>query len=85
MTSSIRTLCREFVAAHDRLIDRHHRDVELAWMVARLTRAQTIPALHTLLVRQPQRPQTVDEQRQVLRMLSAQYGIPLREARTHAG
>jgi hypothetical protein len=57
--------------------DRSERDTLLAWQVAALSRAKTLPHPRTLVNRGGVR-QTVEQQRAALAVLSEQYGIPLR-------
>jgi hypothetical protein len=65
--------------------DEHDRDISLAWHVAALERQKKLPALKTLLAKGGrERVQTVAEQRDMLHMLSAQYGIPLRKGTPRA-
>jgi hypothetical protein len=79
---TIRELFREFVAAKQRREDQHDRDVTLAWRMAALERQKTLPKLETLLSKRGSK-QTAAEQRGVLHVLSAQYGIPIRTRRLH--
>lgn len=58
--------------------DDQNRDMVLAWHTAALTRVEKMPKLETLL-QLPKRRQTLAEQREVIRLLSKRYGIPLRE------
>lgn len=55
-----------------------------AWWTSALTRQEKLPKLETLLIAKrrarPER-QTVEQQRQVLHMLSQTYGVPLRRTR----
>lgn len=59
-----------------------NRDIAHAWYTAALSRAEKMPKLASLLDGGPRR-QTVDEQRAMLEVLSAQYGIPLRKAQVN--
>jgi hypothetical protein len=76
----MRGLFREFVAAKQRRMDEHDRDMALAWRVAALGRQKTLPKLDSLLSRKAPR-QSAHEQRGILHILSAQYGIPLKQGR----
>lgn len=58
--------------------DDQNRDMVLAWHTAALTRVEKMPKLEALL-QLPKRRQTLAEQREVIRLLSKRYGIPLRE------
>jgi hypothetical protein len=78
----IRDLFREFLAAKQRRDDAHDRDVALAWRTVWLDRHERLPKLDTLLSKRGGK-QTVSEQRGMLHLLSAQYGIPLRQRRPH--
>ena len=79
-----REWCRTLVAWRDDLHAKQNRDSTTAWMFAKLSRAQKIPALKTLLVGDAATPkiQTIEEQRDMLRTLSAQYGTPLQKRKT---
>lgn len=66
--------------AKQRRMDEHDRDVTLAWQGAALERQKTLPKLDTLLSRRAPR-QSAAEQRGMLNILSAQYGIPLKLGR----
>lgn len=67
------------MVAHQRRDDERDVAMALAWHVAALSRAKKLPELRTLLSK-ARRPQTVDEQKSMLNILSQQYGIPLRRA-----
>jgi len=59
--------------------DEQDRDAILAWRIANLQRAKTLPAIATLLSRRARpKQQTVSQQRTMLHILSAQYGGALR-------
>lgn len=64
------------------------RDVTLAWQIIRLFGASwsgKLPSLTTLIQQvrgEGSRPQSLANQRVMLQMLSAQYGIPLRKRMT---
>jgi predicted lipoprotein len=68
-----RQLFRELVAAKERDKHERHRDMALAWMTAKLQRAEKIPSLQTLLEDRKER-QTVGQMRTVLEQLSQRYG-----------
>jgi len=74
-------LFREFVVSKQRQEDEHDRDMRLAWTIEGLRRQKKLPALKSLLTKRRARTQTVHEQRAMLEILSAQYGIPLRKAK----
>jgi hypothetical protein len=69
------------VAGKQQRDDERDRDVTLAWRIAALDRYKTLPKLETLLKRTGR--QTAAEQRGMLTLLSAQYGIPLRQRKPH--
>lgn len=69
---------REFVVAQQRQEDDRDRDTVVAYSIAALSRAKKLPDLRVLLARNKRRKQTVSEQKSMLHILSAQYGIPLR-------
>lgn len=75
----MRWLFRLLVVAKIRNEDEHDARISQAWATASLMRAKKIPALATLLTKQRRRPQTVNEQRVMLNMLSQAYGIPLKK------
>jgi len=52
----------------------------MAWRIEALSRRKRLPRLESLLMRRAQRGQTVTQQRSMLQILSAQYGIALRTA-----
>lgn len=79
---TIRELFRELVAATQRRDDEYDRDMRLAWRIAVLDRQKTLPKLETLLSKRGTK-QTAAEQRGMLHLLSAQYGIPLQTRRPH--
>lgn len=52
--------------------------MSIAWHTAALMRQQKkLPELKRLLSKRPERPPSLDQQRAVLHVLSAQYGLPL--------
>jgi hypothetical protein len=55
-----------------------NRDMSIAWYMAALSRADKLPKLETLLMTERSR-QSLAEMRQVMKQLSAQYRIPLKE------
>lgn len=57
---------------HERQVESHNRDVRQAWLVAYFTRSKK-PSIEKFLI--GERPaQTMDEQLQVLKVLSKRYG-----------
>lgn len=65
----------EMEAARDRLQRDRDDRIELAWMVAALGRADRLPSLESLLDRQvTAKPQTVEEQEAMLRILANVWG-----------
>lgn len=74
----------EFKAAKLRATDRYNRDVQSAWLGAALNRApknKKLPALKSLLAQATNKPQSVDELRSALAVMSGQYGIPMKDGR----
>ena len=62
--------------------EQHNRDTALAWQTANLTRAKKLPNLSRLLIVAPdKKAQTLDEQRQMLKILSQRYGGSVRTLR----
>lgn len=79
---TIRELFREFTATKQVMDDAHDRDAMLAWRIEALHRTKTLPAPVTLMRhRTGSQRQSVQQQRTVLEMLSAQYGGQLRPHR----
>lgn len=90
-SSTPRELRIEFDAARRRAEDEYDRDVVQAWRAVQIfVRTQNdrrMPSLKSLLTAHGRRPaarqQTLAQQRSVLHLLSAKYGIPLRQKVTH--
>lgn len=53
----------------------------LAWHMAALQRTQKLPELKTLLTRAGDGKQTPVQQRTVMDMMAARYGVPLKRIR----
>jgi hypothetical protein len=70
-------LFREFVVGLEARRDQHDRDMSIAWHVAALSRQKKLPELKRLLTKRKERPPSLEQQRGVLHVLSAQYGLPL--------
>lgn len=65
----------EMRAMRDRLTREKNDHIELAWMVANLSRAKSLPKLQDLLVTgAPKQPQTTDEQQAFFDLLAASWG-----------
>lgn len=66
--------------ARERQYDEYDRSVTLAWQIANLSNARKLPELKTLFARRGggMKKQTVGQQKKVLQMLSAQYGLTMR-------
>jgi hypothetical protein len=52
--------------------------MSIAWHVAALGRQKKLPDLKRLLTKRKERPPSIEQQKAVLHVLSAQYGIPLK-------
>lgn len=74
----MRELFREYVVGQTKKDDERDAAMSLAWQIAALQKRNPLPKLETLLTKRRSAPvQTVDQQRAMLEVLSAQYGLPL--------
>jgi len=64
-----------FEAARERITNEHNNRAWLAWNIVALDRSKRLPNLDKLMIRRRGRtPQTLEEQRAVLRMIASTYG-----------
>lgn len=59
----------------------------LSWNIANFSRAQKLPDLAAVLARasRGRRPQTPEEQFQIMQRLSAELGVPIRKVKRSGG
>lgn len=65
--------------------DDYNRDVRRAWLTAALSRTppnKRLPKLTSLYAKPQGKTQSLDEMRMALRVLSEQYGYPIKESKT---
>lgn len=72
---------REFVVVRERLLNEKERDLTMAWHMAALSRAKTMPTLPTLIDKLRDgmitRPQTPQQQASVLQQMAEGYGLKM--------
>lgn len=70
-----RLVIAELKAAQTRLLREKNDRIELAWMIANLSRADRLPKLKDILVSgEPEKPQTPDQQQAFFDLLAASWG-----------